>query len=332
MSDFLIVADQDAFEDNFVCDDDDQHNDRSGGFRRMNSYRNLPSDRAALLKSDSKRSLLTRGIHKLKKKTIGSGDDTTDDDDEITDTVSLVEYEMLKAQLRAAQSDLIQKQAQINLLNTIVTEKDETIEELAKQLQEASNNSNNNSKNEKRSNARPRVHRRSSLEEKRMKKRLLENSFGASRSPEFVSKRVHQSFHNLPVALPNAPQSARPNRQKQKMSRVASLNSTLGSLSLPLKSPDERKNATFQQQSRSSELKKSASWAKLRANLTSPVGTRKTQQLSTGLMMTPRSPATIKQNDKKKIEKLSHLLFSEELNPADIGNTPFNNSKPMMMT
>jgi hypothetical protein len=289
-------------------------NRRSTGGFHMGSRRNRnpDSDRMVLLKSESRRSLLSRGIHKLKKKTIKQkpGDSTQEGGE-----VSLSELEMLKLQLYRSQTTVAQKETEITLLNAQLKVKDETIEELQEQLDSLTKAKLANHQDQE-------LHRKFSLEEKRMRKRQMESahSLGLTRSPIF--NRSFQSINS--AASARSSRSSRSNKNKFSSS-FGSLNSSLGSLALklPINAPsdksatasDDKTSETLQsnQESRTSlkyegadkELKRSASGAKLRSPI-SPVIRKDRRSSAADSKIIARSP-------RQKIAKT--LKSGRELNP-----------------
>eukprot|EP00980_Cylindrotheca_fusiformis_P011623 scaffold2747_cov104-Cylindrotheca_fusiformis.AAC.13 len=294
MDEFRVVSNRRHVNDHFLFDDDDDDDDdkdhSGGGFCRLVSYRNLQMNNNDASKLDSKKSLLSRSINKLRRRSIhhasssaAGGGGVDGDDPNYSEEEIYLEFEVLKAQLRAAESAVKEKQTQIKLLNKIVEEKDGQLEALKKQLLQASTLEVVGHRH----NRRPNLQRRSSLEDIRNKKRMLENvhhTYGLTRSPDFngSSRNRGSSTAGLSPSSSSLSQSARPHRQqKKRINRITSLDSTLSRLALledPLQSPnggEGQRNATFDKknkpQSEDEEMK--AKLAKLRIQgLTSPNG------------------------------------------------------------
>ncbi|KAL3937126.1 MAG: hypothetical protein SGBAC_007693 [Bacillariaceae sp.] len=144
------------------------------------------NDRKTLLKSDSKRSLLTKSLSrsmiKLKNTVTQKGED-----EEEEKVVSLMEYEMLKAKLHVSEGKAMQQKGEIRNLQMLLTEKDNVIDTLLQQL-EAMSTANEKSAPALRGKGPPTLQRMTSLEEKRQKKRLMEraHSLGINRSPNML--------------------------------------------------------------------------------------------------------------------------------------------------
>lgn len=294
----LIDHDYDGHPDGLV-------NDRSslaGGYH--------DSGRKSLLQSaDSRKSLLSRSFHKLKKKTIHGHSkqtpgDHTKQEYESVEMVPLVAFETLEAQLRESKNALLQKEKERNLLNMLLKEKDDAIDQLKKQL-ESSPNAKAVAKSQQ---ARPKMQRRSSLEEKRQRKRQMESahSLGLSRSPDF--SRGFQSVNSMV----NTPLSSRPN--KKKASRAESINRSLGSLSLdlPMQSPPASSGQGRRSTIKSSKepmtaFTKSASWAVLRSTI-SPVHKVERQSSKNNSTFDSKSNKEIVRSSVTKFEAPEKLL------------------------